>query len=292
MPRVGRHAAAARKPVPIDRPGRWRVLMRRQRRLIRPGLALAALAGAGIAGVALVMALGHGESFAERFGHATARLGFSVQQVVVEGRHKTPEPLLRAAIGVAPGDPLLTYSLSRARARIESIQWVQSATVQRRLPGTLIVRLDERTPFAVWQHDGKFVLIDRAGNTVTGSDVAAFASEVPLVVGAGAPQAAAILIDALAAHPSLQARVTAAVRVGERRWNLQLKNGITVKLPEGAVPQALEKLAQLEHDHKLLDRPLQMVDMRLPDRLTIRPDPSLDPAKEAAPKPSEARRPA
>lgn len=291
MPRVGRPSAAVRKRVPIDRPGRWRVLLRRQRRLIRPGLALAGLGAAGVAGVALVMALGHGESFTERFGHATARLGLSVQQVVVEGRQKTPEPLLRAAIGVAPGDPLLTYSLSRARARIESIQWVQSATVQRRLPGTLIVKLDERTPFAVWQHDGKFVLIDREGNTVTGSDVAAFANQVPLVVGAGAPQAAATLIDALDAHPDLQARMTAAVRVGERRWNLQLKNGITVKLPEGAVPQALNKLGQLEHDHKLLDRPLQMVDMRLPDRLTIRPDPASDPARDA-PKPADARKPA
>ncbi len=199
---------------------------------------------------------------------------------------------MRAAIGVAPGDPLLTFSLGQARARIESIQWVKSATVQRRLPGTLVVRLDERTPFAVWQHDGRFVLIDRLGNTVTDSDVAAFANQVPLVVGTGAPQAAATLIDALAVYPALQARVAAAVRVGERRWNLHLANGIDVKLPEGAVPQALAKLVQLEHDHKLLDRPLQMVDMRLPDRLTIRPLPAVDAPKDATPKPGDARKPA
>jgi cell division protein FtsQ len=203
---------------------------------------------------------------------------------VVDGRQKTPEPLLHAAIGVEPGDPLLTYSLADARARIESIQWVKTATVQRRLPDTLLISLDERRPFAVWQHDGRFVLIDRAGNTVTDSDVAAFANQVPLVVGAGAPQAAATLLDALAAQPDLAARVAAAVRVGDRRWNLHLANGIDVKLPEGAVPQALAKLEALERDHKLLDRPLQMVDLRLPDRLTIRPLPPADPAPKPDPK--------
>ncbi len=290
MPRVTRTAAAARKRPLLDRPGRWRVMLRRQRRLVRPALALAGLGAVAVACVGLVLALGRGESFAERFGHATARLGLRVETVVVEGRQKTPEPLLRAALGASIGDPMLTFSLGEARARIESIQWVRNATVQRRLPGTLIVSLDERTPFAVWQHDGRFVLIDRAGNTVTDSDVAAFANQVPLVVGAGAPQAAATLIDALAAQPSLQPRIAAAVRVGERRWNLHLNNGIDVELPEGAVPQALAKLVQLERDHRLLDRPLQLVDLRLPDRLTIRPLPP--PPTDASPKPGEARKPA
>lgn len=290
MSRVTRSTAAARKRPPLDRPGRWRVLLRRQRRRLRPALALCGIGAVGAGCVALVLALGHGESFSERFGRATALLGLRVEKVVVQGRQKTPEPLLRAAIGAAPGDPLLTYSLADARARIESIQWVRNAVVQRRLPDTLIVQLDERRPFAVWQHDSRFVLIDRAGKTVTDSDVAAFANQVPLVVGPGAPQAAATLLDGLAAYPDLQSRVTAAVRVGERRWNLRLGNGIDVMLPEGAVPQALAKLSQLERDHKLLDRPLQMVDLRLPDRLTIRPQPAPDAPKDAAPK-TDGRKP-
>ncbi len=133
MPRVNR-ATPARKRPPLDRPARWRVLLRRQRRLVRPALALCALGAVGAGGMVLVLTLGHGESFHERLGHATARLGLRVEKVLVEGRQKTPEPLLRAAIGAAPGDPLLTYSLDDARARIESIQWVKTATVQRRLP--------------------------------------------------------------------------------------------------------------------------------------------------------------
>jgi cell division protein FtsQ len=209
-----------------------------------------------------------------------------VRDVVIEGRQKTPEPLLRAAIGAGTGDPIVSFSVAEARARIETIQWVQSASVSRRLPDTIMVKLVERRPFAVWQHDGKFVLIDRAGEIVTDSDVASFASQLPLVVGVGAPVAAAALIDALAAQPQIQSRVVAAVRVGERRWNLRLSNGMDVLLPEGAESQALARLAELQAGHAMLDRPLQTLDLRLPDRLEFRPPPvPAGDAKDATPTP-------
>jgi len=271
MPRVKKPRIPPRKVQ--DRPGRWQVLLRRQRRMVLPVAAAGALICAIGAGVSLLHAVGRGANFQERIADATGTLGLRIAHVDVDGRVKTPEVLLNAAIGAIPGAPILAYSVSAARARIESINWVESATVERRLPNTILVRLVERRPFAVWQHDGKFRLIDRDGQVVTDSNVADFASQLPLVVGTGAPQAAAALMDALAAQPDIEKRVTAAVRVGERRWNLRLANGIDVLLPEGAEPQALAKLAELEAQHQLLDRPLQAIDMRLPDRLVFRPQP-------------------
>ena len=281
MPRVKNPRAPVR-PLVQDRPGRWQVLLRRQRRLLAPALGGSLLILALGAGVSALHIVGRGASFSERVGDATAGLGLRVENVVVEGRVKTPEPLLRAAIGIAPGEPILSYSVQAARARIESINWVHDATVERRLPDTIFVHLVERRPFAVWQHEGKFRLIDRDGQVVTDSDVADFASQLPLVVGAGAPRAAAALIDALATQPAIQGRVTAAVRVGERRWNLRLANGIDVLLPEGAETQALARLAELQAQHRLLDRPLQAIDMRLPDRFVFRPQPKDAEPKDAA----------
>jgi cell division protein FtsQ len=196
---------------------------------------------------------------------------------------------VRAALGVHKGDAILTYSLAEARTRLETINWVQSATLERRLPGTILVRLVERRPFAVWQTEGRFVLIDRDGNVVTDSDVAAFSGQLPLVVGVGAPQTAAALIDVLATQPALQARMTAAVRVGERRWNLRMDNGVDVMLPEGEEKRALARLAELQASHALLDRPLQVVDMRLPDRLVVRPVAD-KPEPPARPAPSTPRK--
>lgn len=254
-----------------DRPGRWKLIWRQQRTYLRRAFAgialLAALFGAGLA----LHALGQGDSIVARIGDATGRFGLAVDTVTFIGNRKTPEPLLRAALGVSPGDPILGFSVRAARQRLETITWVKSATVERRLPGTVIVQIEERAPFALWQLDGKFTLVDRDGNLVTDSEVAKFVDQVPLIVGPGAPKAAAGLMDVLAAHPDILARMKAAVRIGERRWNLRMNNGADILLPEGAEPQALARLAELQASHQLLDRPLQAVDLRLPDRLVIRP---------------------
>jgi cell division protein FtsQ len=137
---------------------------------------------------------------------------------------------------------------------------------------------------------------------VPDQDIASF-SDLPLVVGAGAPASAAALLDALGAYPTIVSHVVAAVRVGGRRWNLHLANGCDVLLPEDGEPAALQLLAGLQQAHALLDRPLQVIDMRLPDRLVVRPraeagtdaphtDPRTDPVL-ATPKPAPAplRRP-
>ena len=265
------------------RPSSLKLLLRRQRRFLRPAL----WGGTGfvvvMAGVLLLRSTQPGGLLAQ-VGNALANAAnLRVQQIVIEGRSNTPELLLKAALGVHMGDSMLGFSLTGAQQRIETLSWVEHAAVERRLPGTLVVSLTERRPFAIWQNQGRFVLIDRDGQVVANEDVAAFGS-LPLVVGAGAPRAATALLDALATQPQVRSHVMAAVRVGERRWNLRLKSGADVLLPEDNAPAALAKLAELQAADALLDRPLAVVDMRLPDRLVVRPaaDPAAQPTGKKA----------
>ena len=260
-----------------DRPSGWRLALRRQRRLLRPAGWIALASAVTMLVVVLINAAGsHAGSsgslttMRERLGAVTAASGLRVTDVQIEGRANTPEPVLRAAIGVSIGDPILGFSLEDIRARVETIQWIEHATVERRLPGTLVVNVQERRPFAIWQNQGKFVLVDRAGQVVTNQDVAQF-PHLPLIVGLGAPAAAAGLLDALQQRPAIKEKISANVRVGERRWNLRMTNGTDVMLPEGHEAAALDRLIQLQQDHAVLDRPLVAIDMRLPDRLVFRP---------------------
>jgi cell division protein FtsQ len=287
MPRVKPRPAPP--PLP-DRPGRWKLLWRRQRRLLRPTM-IASIAVTGV--IALTIAgnlLGHVAALAS----ATAGMGLDVRKIVIDGLQKTPESEVRDALGTTTGQPILAFSTSAARARLQKLTWVQTAVVERQLPDTIRVTITERTPFAVWQKDGKFALVDRAGNPVADSQIGAFRDKLPLIVGIGAPETAAPLIDMLAAQPELMPRLVAAVRVGERRWNLCMTNGADVLLPEGAEQQALIKLAELQTTKALLDRPLAEIDMRLPDRLRLRPLTDApcgqrpDPSKTATVQPKKA----
>jgi cell division protein FtsQ len=199
---------------------------------------------------------------------ATGAMGLKVREVLVEGRSRVPAQAVMATVGIGRGTPILAVGVGEVRARLEAISWVESAVVERRLPDTIFVRLVERQPLALWQHNGHFSVIDAKGVSIT-DDVGPFAN-LPIVVGDDAPPHAESLLLLLASEPDLQKRVTAAVRVGGRRWNLKLDNGIDVRLPEEDAASAWSRLAALERENKLLSRDVVAVDLRLPDRLIVR----------------------
>ena len=206
---------------------------------------------------------------AERTLQFSAALGLVVADIEVEGRETTDPATIMAALNAQRGTPILAVSPSRAKAQLESLPWVRSATIERRLPGTLLIRLVERHPLAVWQHNGRHELIDRHGEVIAVGDLRRFA-RLPTVVGDDAAHHAAALIDMLAREPDLAARVTAAVRVDDRRWNLRIDNVVDVLLPEDHAAEAWARLAALERANSLLQRDVLTVDMRLPDRLVLR----------------------
>ena len=215
---------------------------------------------------------------ADKVVQETGLLGLTVSDIRVEGRETTDRETLLAALGAGLGTPILAVSPTRAKDRLEALPWVRTAVIERRLPGTLYVRLVERKPLALWQHGGKIELIDRGGDVIPVARLDQFA-KLPMVVGEGAERHAAELLEMLASEPELDTRVTAAIRVGDRRWNIRIDNAIDVLLPADGAANAWSQLARLERSSAILKRDLQTIDIRLPDRLVLRVGP--EPPKEA-----------
>jgi cell division protein FtsQ len=207
---------------------------------------------------------------------ATADVGFAVDQVLVEGRNRTRAAAILDRLAVERGSPILALDPERSRDRLEALPWVRQASVERRLPHLLYIRLTEREPMAIWQLDGKLSVIDHGGEVIPGAKAKRFA-ELPLVVGAGAADHAAALLDMLRREPDLRPLVTAAVRVGTRRWNLRLKGDVEVRLPEQDAAEAWRQFAELERAHGLLQRDVVAIDLRLPGRLVVRTAPGTEP---------------
>jgi cell division protein FtsQ len=254
----------------------------------------------GIPAMLAVGVLGAAQFTGSRFGQTTlqyatdrmldgtAQLGLVVTDIKVEGRETTERETIMNALGAGPGTPILTVSPRRAKNQLEALPWIRSAVVERRLPDTLYVRLVERRPLALWQHGGKIELIDHEGAVIPVTRLDRFA-RLPMVVGEHAAGRAAELLDMLASEPDLASRVTAAIRVGDRRWNLRIDNAIDVLLPAQAPADAWTQLARLERSSAILKRDVQTVDVRLPDRLVLRVNPE---APKEAPALKKGRPPA
>ena len=200
----------------------------------------------------------------------------TVADVTLTGRNNAPLEDLIVALDISRGDPIWRVGPTAARARLEALGWVDTASVARRMPGQITVHITERRPFALWQDDGAMFLIDRAGVVITDTGLGLF-SDLPLVVGGDAAVRAGDLMDMLANQPVLFARVRAAVRVGGRRWDVYLDNDVTVRLPENDAPAAWRRLARINDTYGIIDRDVLSIDLRLPDRLAVRLNPDAAP---------------
>lgn len=265
------------------------------------GVVVLTLGGGAIGGYALWKsgAVDNGKAWLEGIrNRVTGFAPFPLEDITVEGRkHVTKDAVLKAVLA-SRGDSLLTVDLHGARERLERIEWVEYAAVERRWPDTIHVALRERQAVALWQStttdtDGKssseYILIDRYGRKVRTVDPAESSVRL-LLAGEGAPEQVAGLFLLLQDVKPLADRLRAAVFVGQRRWNLVLENGLQIRLPEEGAGEALKRALELDRSDQLLSRDLSVIDLRLPDRITVRrggaPDPLLSVGPRAEPTPT------
>ena len=271
MPKVKRKSASKRKGKSIRSNGLFSRLGDTASRY-----AIASVAGLTVVlsiGAAMLVSGGYVGLAGERVGaaiqNATVGVGLDIRRITAIGFDKTADADIVSAVGPVVGASIAHFDIHAARARVENLGWVRSAAVTRLWPNTIHVSIREREPAAVWQLSGNLHLIDPSGAVIDEVDVYEY-SNLPLIVGAGAPESVADVLTALRSDPELWGEAAALVRVGERRWNLRLKSGADVKLPEDDVDGAVKTLARLQTAYGLLDRPLEYVDLRDPARLVYR----------------------
>ena len=211
-----------------------------------------------------------------RDGAANAA-GFRITSIALAGNNHVSREEVLATAGISGITSLLFLDVGEARERLKTNPWISDATVLKLYPGELQIGIKEREAFALWQKEGRVSVIADDG-TVLEPYVAPQLLRLPLVVGSGAQTRAKEFLALLAPYPELRDFVRAAVLVGERRWNLRLKNAIDVELPEARIADALEKLVALDREKNLITRDIVLIDLRLPDRITVRLS---DPAAQA-----------
>ncbi len=200
---------------------------------------------------------------------SSAAAGLALRDVQVEGRQRSDPALIIETLGVKTGSPMLFFNPQEARQALEALPWIRTATVERRLPDVLYLRLEEHEPLALWQHEGKLAVIGHSGGVIESATPKSFMN-LPLVVGPDAPDHASELLVMLAKTPALSGKLAAAVRVGGRRWNLKFENGLEVRLPEKEAAGAWQRFDTLNREHGLLDRDLTFIDLRQEDRVILR----------------------
>ncbi|PWV99242.1 cell division protein FtsQ [Hoeflea marina] len=253
----------------------------------RPVRFLAALAGGRVAipahvgsvGVAALfvatglygMSLGgHTESVSQAL---TTGAGFALEDITIAGNTETSDIDILQQLGLDGTTSVIALSADAARQSLIGLPWIADAKVSKVYPRALSIQVTERQAAGIWQHGTDLSLIDARGDIIAPLTGARHA-ELPLYVGLGADRHADELEARLLFHPDIRARVKAAIRVADRRWDLRLDNGVTISLPEHDVEAAFDRFYAFDGGRGVLDRDITLVDLRLEDRITLRLSPA------------------
>jgi len=212
---------------------------------------------------------------------AANSLGFRIAAVSLTGEKEVSREEVLTTAGVTGRASLLFLDADAARARLLANPWIADAAVFKLYPDRLQITVTERLAFALWQQDGRVSVIASDG-TVLEPFVEDRYRGLPPVVGHGAEREANAFLGTLSRYPEIRSQLRASILVAERRWNLRLNSGVDVRLPEGNVEAALDRLVALDREKKLLSRDIVAVDLRLPDRVTVRLSDGAAQAREEA----------
>lgn len=195
--------------------------------------------------------------------------GFRIATVAINGRKQLTQDEILAIGGVNGRSSLLFLDAAAVRDKLKANAWIADATVLKLYPDRLQIDITERTAFALWQQDGRLSVIADDGAILEPYVSRRFTS-LPLIVGKGADTRAKDFLALLDRYPQVRSVTKAAILVGERRWNLRLNDGLDVRLPENDVGNSLAALSKFDKEDRLFSRDITAIDMRLPDRLTVR----------------------
>ena len=147
---------------------------------------------------------------------------------------------------------------------------VKQASVQIRTGGVLQIDVMERQPALIWRMGENLDILDATGAFIRAAVARNDYPKLPLIAGEGANMQAAKALELFAAADPIADRVRGLVYVGERRWDVVLTQDQRLLLPEQNPVQALERVLVLNQAQELLERDVRVVDLRLPNRPTLR----------------------
>ncbi len=244
-------------------PRRWRLPSRRQ------GLAGLALLSIGL--VALALWLQVPARLWDVAVQRSAAAGFEVRHVAVTGLKEVPRSVIYAKVFNGNSNAMLATDLHAIRDRLKALPWVADASVRRRLPDTLLVRVVERRPVALWQLNKTHYLIDIDGRVLPAADQVRY-NDLPRVIGPGAQLKVREALALMAASPLAQDIDSARLMAG-RRWDIFFKSKELLALPADPVAarQAVKAFARLDaaQPDRLLGGKFTRFDMRLPGRMVV-----------------------
>lgn len=195
---------------------------------------------------------------------------FMVKVMAVDGAGEEVAEDIREILPVEFPISSFHLDLDHMRDTIAGLDAVEKVNLRVKPGGTLQVQVTERVPAVVWRSALGLELLDARGFRVARLGTRAARADLPVIAGEGADESVGEALALIAAAAPLNSRFRGLERIGDRRWDVVLDREQRILLPPEKPVQALERVIAMDGAMDLLERDLAVVDLRLPERPTLR----------------------
>ncbi|MFO1116310.1 MAG: cell division protein FtsQ/DivIB [Beijerinckiaceae bacterium] len=196
-------------------------------------------------------------------------IGLGIDTVTISGISELKEREVLAYAGVKARNSLPYLDAVGMRQRLLNVPLIKDAEVRKLYPGHLSIGIVERQPFALWQKDGQIQIVSQDGMPIDTMHDDKYV-RLPLIVGDGANARLGEYMNILTAAGDLASRIKAGALVAQRRWTIYTTEGVEIRLPERDPVAAIAQLVRMQRDHRVLDKDIVALDLRVPGRVEAR----------------------
>ena len=164
-------------------------------------------------------------------------------------------------------------SIKDLKNNILADYWIRDLYIQKQFPNTLRININEYNPFAILTKDGfSYNLIDEYGDIINipKKDIENF-KHLLIIFGDDIKSEINNLFNLLSIYYNITLKLVQVDRIGDRRWNLILQDGILIKMPEEDenIFEAWNNLDKILNIYGL-DVDLQEIDLRIKDKIYLK----------------------
>lgn len=200
---------------------------------------------------------------------------YSLSVVDINGLNNIKEDEILSLINPYKGSSIFLIPIKKIAEKISRNNWVKSINIKSNYKDTIIINIDELKPIGIYStgiqnilFSDELVILDNIANNEKRF------GELIKFEGKNSIYESTNLIDSL---PDDFAKfVDKAFLINKRRWNLKLKKGILLKLPENNIKESLELYLNFPNE-KLND--IESIDLRIKQKMILKYKKSMETIK-------------
>ena len=194
---------------------------------------------------------------------------FLVNFIKIKGANQALVNEIRSLTGLDLPISSYNVNLHELQSKIELMNAVKNVDLYI-AENIIYIQVQPREPAIYWLNTNGLELLDPDGVSMGIVESGRPNLDLPLIAGAGASIAIDEAFFIYSISNSFSDEILGLVRIGERRWDIILKNGRKIMLPADELTKVYKNLIMENKVKKLLSVNFSLLDLRNPNRMMIR----------------------